>query len=172
MALPSTLESLGSTRMVYLKTEAGQLAFKQRSPDISQKQRSAFLQFDGQRSLAAVLEAVQAIGITPADIADLVAKGFLAPATPASQATESPQPTPTPEPAAVVLDGEDKQRRYQAAYPLAVSLSAKLGLRGFTLTLAIEGASGYDDLLALLPKMDAALPPGSTRELKHTLGLG
>jgi hypothetical protein len=169
LALPSTLESLGSTRMVYLKTEAGQLAFKQRSPDISQKQRSAFLQFDGQRSLASVLEAVQAIGITPADIADLIAKGFLTPATPSSPATAAvPAPTQAPP---VVLDGEDKQRRYQAAYPLAVSLCAKLGLRGFTLTLAVEGASGYDDLLALLPKMDAALPPGSTRELKQTLGL-
>ena len=155
--------------MVYLKTEAGQLAFKQRSPDISQKQRSAFLQFDGQRSLAAVLQAVQAIGVTSADITDLVAKGFLAPAAPTSQAIEA-TPAPTLAPAAA-LSGEDKQRCYQAAYPLAVSLCAKLGLRGFTLTLAVESASGYDDLLALLPKMDAALPAGSTRQLKQTLGL-
>ncbi|MBY0466621.1 MAG: hypothetical protein K2W33_16920 [Burkholderiales bacterium] len=153
--------------MVYLKTDAGQLAFKQRSPDISQKQRSAFLQFDGQRSLAAVLQAVQAIGITPADIADLVTKGFLAPAAPAGHAIETAHTTPP----APVLDGDDKQRRYQAAYPIAVSLCAGLGLRGFTLTLAVEAASGYADLLALLPKLDAALPPGRTGELKRALGL-
>lgn len=157
-------QSQSNAQWVYLKTEAGQLAFKQRSPDISQKQRSAFLQFDGHRTLAEVLQAVRAIGISPADIDDLLNKAFLAPAT---SSPKSADRAPLPP----VLDGEDKQQRYKLAYPMAVGLCSKLGLRGFTLTLAVEAASGYDDLLAMLPKMEAALPVGSTRELKRTLGV-
>ena len=40
--------------------------------------------------------------------------------------------------------------------PLATKVTAGLGLRGFRLNLAVEAASGYDDLLALLPKIQAA----------------
>lgn len=151
-------------RLIYLKTEAGLLAFKQRSPELSQKQRSAFLQFDGQRTLADVLQAVHAIGISAVDIDYLIDKAFLSLAVAAPKSAER---APLPP----VLDGDDKQHRYQMAYPMAVGLCSKLGLRGFKLTLAVEAASGYDDLLAMLPKMDAALPADSTRELKRALGV-
>ena len=40
---------------------------------------------------------------------------------------------------------------------MATQLTASLGLRGFRLNLAVEAASGYDDLLALLPKIQAAV---------------
>lgn len=165
MALPGLLQGHNSARLIYLKTEAGQLAFKQRSPELSQKQRSAFLQFDGQRTLADVLQAVHAIGISMADIEDLINKAFLAAASIATKPSEHT-------PALLTLNGDEKQLCYQKAYPIAVSLCSTLGLRGFTLTLAVEAASGYDDLLALLPKLDAALPAGSTRDLKRALGMG
>ena len=53
---------------------------------------------------------------------------------------------------------------------MATQLTAGMGLRGFRLNLAIEGASGYDDLLALLPKIQAAvgqlLAPGGLEKYK------
>jgi hypothetical protein len=150
------------------KTEAGQLAFKQRSPDLSARQRSAFLMFDGQRSVAEVLKATEGLGMSLADIEDLLAKGFLeGPAT----------PTPTAQPAAVVSDaptavGEHPvtEQQFMAAYALATQLTAGLGLRGFRLNLAVEAASGYTELVALLPKLTDALGAEAVRPLKKALG--
>lgn len=52
---------------------------------------------------------------------------------------------------------EERMRRYQKAYPLATQITAKLGLRGFRLNLAVESAQGFEGLVALLPKMRAAV---------------
>lgn len=49
------------------------------------------------------------------------------------------------------------QQRFAQAWPLATQLTAGLGLRGFRLNLAIEKASGYDDLLKLLPSIQEAV---------------
>lgn len=47
--------------------------------------------------------------------------------------------------------------RYQQAYPLAVSITGGLGLKGFRLNLAVEAAMGYVQLVALAPRIrDAA----------------
>jgi hypothetical protein len=48
--------------MYLVKTPEGQQAFKERHADLSQRLRSAFLLFDGRRSLMQVLEAVGAGG--------------------------------------------------------------------------------------------------------------
>jgi hypothetical protein len=63
--------------MYYAKTLAGQQAFKERHPDLPQRLRSAFLLFDGQRSLSQVLEATSGMGVTGDDIQKLVDKGWL-----------------------------------------------------------------------------------------------
>jgi hypothetical protein len=63
--------------MKYVKTDVGQLAFKDRSPFFSSRQRSAFILFDGVKTLDEVMAAVSALGVTPADIDHLVAQGFL-----------------------------------------------------------------------------------------------
>lgn len=44
-------------------------------------------------------------------------------------------------------------QRYQAAYPIATEITSSLGLRGFRLNLAVEGAQSFDDLAALAPKI-------------------
>ena len=49
------------------------------------------------------------------------------------------------------------QERFAQAWPLATQLTAGLGLRGFRLNLSIEKASGYDDLLKLLPSIQEAV---------------
>jgi len=147
------------------KTEAGQLAFKQRSADLGPRQRSAFLLFDGQRSVVDVLKATEGLGITQADIEDMLAKGFLAPQPQplgnATAASASPPAAP---------DTRTAAERYAQAYPLATQLTAQMGLRGFRLNLAVEAASGLDDLFALLPKLTEALGPNAVRAFKEALG--
>jgi hypothetical protein len=50
-----------------------------------------------------------------------------------------------------------KQQRYKDAYPIATQLTGSLGLMGFRLNLQVEGTTSYEDLLALAPKIRAAV---------------
>lgn len=61
------------------------------------------------------------------------------------------------------------QQRYQDAYPIATRLTGALGLRGFRLNLSVEGTSGYDGLLALAPKIRAAVGAHKAAELDRAL---
>ncbi|WP_310565337.1 hypothetical protein [Hydrogenophaga sp.] len=165
--------------LIYQKTEAGQTAFKTRSAELSSRQRSAFLLFDGKRTLAEVLKATLGLGIGAPDIEDLVVKGLLV--APAGAATVPPPVVDTvpaaveAEPASTAAhapaDELPPMQRYQRAYPVATRITAKLGLRGFKLNLAVEAASGYDDLVALLPKIAIAAGDKAAAELKRALGL-
>jgi hypothetical protein len=44
-----------------------------------------------------------------------------------------------------------------------------MGIRGFRLNLAIEAASGFDDLLILLPKIQAAVGAEKCAALEQVL---
>jgi hypothetical protein len=151
--------------MPYAKTESGQQAFKARSAAFSARQRSAFILFDGVKTDAQVLAATGGLGITQQDIDYLVEQGFLAAtasftATGAAVAPETPLVTNAADTSSVMdspsISTRTPQERYRDAMPLATKVTAGLGLRGFRLNLAVEAASGYDDLLALLPKIQAA----------------
>ncbi len=61
-----------------IKTDTGQLAFKQRSPLLSTRQRAVFLMFDGSKTIADVLAATTQLGVTANDVEYLLAQGFLA----------------------------------------------------------------------------------------------
>lgn len=63
--------------MYLVKTPEGQQAFKERHVDLSQRLRSAFLLFDGRRSLLQVLEATAPMGVCKDDILALVTRGWL-----------------------------------------------------------------------------------------------
>lgn len=164
--------------MIYQKTESGQTAFKARSVELSSRQRSAFLLFDGKRSLNEVLKATAGLGITAPDIEDLVAKGLLAPIAGSVAAPTLLDTIPAPvddglqstgvEPPA---DALTKAQLYQRAYPVATRITSQLGLRGFRLNLAVESAAGYDDLVAMLPKIAIAAGDSAAAELKRALGL-
>lgn len=145
--------------MKYSKTEAGQQAFKERSPLISSRQRLAFILFDGDKPLEKVLAATAGAGVTQADIDHLVEQGFLV--------EEETQTVPLP--LEVAADLQTKQKRYAAAKPIATQLTAALGLGGFRLNLAVEAASGYDELLNLLPKIQEAVGPNACRPLAQAL---
>ncbi len=158
--------------MKYIKTELGQQAFKERSPLFSARQRSTFILFDGNKTLAQVLAAAAGMGVTAEDVEHMVAQGFLAlvagsPAAPGPVA--SAEAVQQAEDAAQPPSNRTPQERYADAKPIATKLTASLGLRGFRLNLSVESAAGYDDLLALLPKIQEAVGSKVARELERAL---
>lgn len=155
--------------MTYSKTEAGQQAFKERSPLLSARQRSAFILFDGAKTLEQVLAATAGLGITQADVDHMLAQGFLGEQAPASAGAADAAIQAANAAAVPVASSRSAQERYSQAYPLATQLTASLGLRGFRLNLAVEAASGYDDLLALLPKIKEAAGPQACAGLEQAL---
>jgi hypothetical protein len=143
-------------QQVLVKTEQGQTAFKARSAQLAGKLRSAYLLFDGQRSVQAVLQATQGLGVCQADIEALQQAGLLAEVAPALAPAQMPsQRTP--------------QERYRDAYPLAVRLTGGLGLSGFRLNLSVEAATSFDDLAALAPKLQQAVGTQAFAPLAHAL---
>jgi hypothetical protein len=158
--------------MKYSKTEAGQQAFKARSALISARQRSLFILFDGVKSNEQVLAATAGLGITQDDIDHLVQQGFVV-AAPGAAAPVASSPGEAGPGAADAptspVSARSPQERYRDAMPIATKLTASLGLRGFRLNLAVEGASGFDDLLVLLPKIQAAVGAKSCVALEQAL---
>lgn len=168
--------------MKYFKTESGQQAFNVRSKLISARQRAVFIMVDGVRSGADVVAATQGLGATQDDLDYLVRQGFLV-AEPESSAAALPMSSKDVGAASVKASAEigvigvsaatpsvrTAQERYAAAMPIATKVTADLGFRGFMLNLAIEKASGFDDLLALLPKIQAAAGAAACIELERVL---
>lgn len=176
--------------MILVKTPLGQQALKDRHGDLTPRQRSAFILFDGKRALEQVLAATAAMGITVADVKTMVDRGLLqlqegATGSPASlDATAAPGGMATgPSPAIEVGDGQPAlvadaaapagarapMDRYQAAYPIATALTAELGLRGFRLNLAVEGVRGFDELAALAPRIRDAVGDAKFARLQQAL---
>ena len=171
--------------MIFIKTEAGQLAFRQRSDIFTPRQRSAYILFDGKRSVQEVLRSTGAMGVTAEDIRALADNGMLAPAVgraggdmddsaaaaaiPASATPASADASAVPPTAAVNPSTLSTQDRYRAAYPLALQLTAALGLRGFRLNLAVEGAGSYEQMVELAPRILDAVGPEKFEPLRQAL---
>lgn len=156
--------------MKFVKSEAGQQAFKERSALFSARQRSAFILFDGVKSLEQILASTAGLGITQVDVDQMVENGFLRPvAEPAAPAVAQAGQWTASDGAISTRSDRSEQDRYKEAKPLATQLTAGLGLRGFRLNLAVESAAGYADLLALLPKIQDAVGSKACRELEHAL---
>ena len=156
--------------MKFIKTEAGQQAFKARSPLFSARQRSAFILVDGTKTVDQVLAATSGLGVTQADLDHMVEQGFLSvvaeQAAPTQPAVRAPAPVAADAPPP---SNRTPQERYFDAKPLATKLTASMGLRGFMLNLSVESAAGYDDLLALFPKIQEALGSKACQELERAL---
>ena len=58
---------------------------------------------------------------------------------------------------------------YSRAYPIATRLTASLGLRGFLLNMAVEGATNLAKLQELAPKIKTAIGPEKFMELQSAL---
>jgi hypothetical protein len=175
--------------MYLVKTIAGQQAFKERHADFSPRLRSAFLQFDGQRSLGQVLESMAGLGVTQDEVMGLVEREWLAPreatgiavAAPAVAAAAVAAATAVAPAAAAVApaaaagavdapaDVPSEAQRYRRAYPLAVAITAGMGLKGFRLNMAVEAAVGYEQLVALAPRLREAASAASYAPLHEAL---
>ena len=154
--------------MILVKTPTGLQALKDRSIPLSPRQRSAFILFDGKRSVDEVL--ANGMGIAREDIDHMVALGLLEPVA-GSAPAEAAKPVATATTAAPApgSSGRSKQQRYKDAYPIATQLTGGLGLMGFRLNLQVEGTTSYDDLVALAPKIRAAVGPEKAAALDKAL---
>lgn len=159
--------------MILIKTETGHRVLKDRSVRLTPRQRSAFILFDGRRTVDEVIES--GMGIVREDIDQLVEFGLLergvsevpgpspvqfdqVASHPASDAVAAPHPS-----------GRSAQQRYKDAYPIATQLTASLGLRGFRLNLAVEGTSTLEQLHELFPKIQSAVGPDKAAPLERAL---
>lgn len=154
--------------MNLVKTESGLQVMKDRSVALSQRQRSAFILFDGKRSTDDVLAATAAMGVKREDVEQLLALGLLADRRD-PQAAQHADTVP-----AGLMELPEKpsrlpQQRYAEAYPIAIQLTSAMGLRGFRLNLAVEGAGSYEQLLAVAPRIREAV--GSEKFLPLALAL-
>jgi hypothetical protein len=82
-------------------------------------------------------------------------------------AAAAPVAEPTPVPGAAPT--QSAQEHYSRAYPIATRLTANLGLRGFRLNLAVEGAGNLAQLRELAPKIKEAVGPEKFKELQSAL---
>ena len=183
--------------MILAKTQTGQRVLRDRSVPLTPRQRSAFILFDGRRSVQAVLGC--GMGVAREDIDRLVELGLLADLGKANEAGSAPAaPAAAPEAAReagrasdpAATEGQQQrdrtegaeagraatpaalrtfQQRYQDAYPVATRLTASLGLRGLRLNLLVEGTTSYEALAALSPKIRAAVGEEKAMELDHAL---
>ncbi|QIL72369.1 hypothetical protein G7048_19610 [Diaphorobacter sp. HDW4B] len=151
--------------MIYVKTQAGQQALKERHVSLPPRQRSAFILFDGKRTVAQVLEATASMGITAQDVQAMADQGLLEVASASAAGTAVAAPTSDFGAEAFRSSGD----RYQDAYRIATELTSGLGLRGLPLTLAVESAGGYRELLALAPKIRAAVGEVKFARLEQAL---
>jgi hypothetical protein len=173
--------------MILVKTEAGHQVLRDRSIRLTPRQRSAFILFDGKRSVAEVLAA--GTGTGREEINQMVELGLLGPTHGAREPVDrrvvgSPASdegvdthllqstlaaTSEVELAMTTAAPRSSQQRYQDGYQVATRLTASLGLRGFRLNLAVEGSSSYEQLRALAPKIRAAVGPEKAAMLDRAL---
>lgn len=152
--------------MIYTKTELGQSALQNRSFALTPRQRSAFIMFDGKRSLDDVIQTA-GLGVTAEDVSHLVALGLLAATVAVAPAVVAPGLAPAQD--AEGMPSQNSQEHYSKAYPIATRLTANLGLRGFRLNLAVEAAGDLAKLRELAPKIKEAVGPEKYRELESAL---
>ena len=136
----------GNTRVIWVKTDAGRAEMQNRALVKERARRNLLLLIDGVKSEEMLL--ANLAGITAADFQELRKLDLIAPAAgavtvgnPARPAgADTSRPTlPLP------LDG--KSLDYSAfTAALTKLISNHLGLRGFTLTLAVDKASTIEEL--------------------------
>ena len=151
--------------MIYTKTELGQSAMHSRAIPLTLRQRSAFILFDGKRSVDEVLKVTAGLQVTAEDVQHMVSLGLLAAAVAATSVVAPPE-------SARNADGSptlSAQEHYSRAYPIATRLTASLGLRGFRLNLAVEAAGDLTKLQQLAPKIKEAVGAEKFKELQNAL---
>src|SRR5437588_10599633 len=143
------------------KTEAGVLAMKDHSLSLTARQRAALILCDAKRPRTHVLHNLASVGSSEADLLILKQMGLV-------------QDVPdTDEDAALEEAERHKARppleRYKEAYPIATQLTASLGFKGLTLSLAVERADGYESLCEVAKKLRGLVSPQAYAALDKAL---
>lgn len=142
--------------MALVKTELGQQVLKDRSVALTPRQRAALILCDGKRGEKDVLAATASTGVTAEDLVQLRVLGVVTD-TEVDVVVEAPQPTARAAAPAPSGDGATGGKRYLEAYQVATRLTSGLGLKGFRLNMAVEGAADFDALVALAPRIREAV---------------
>lgn len=150
--------------MIYVKTVAGRQALKERSESMPRKFHFPFLMCDGVRDSAEILTASAAHGFTSVDLYEMVQAGFIAPAATTSATSAAPQAAPSTQ-----ASNSQGAALFIEAEHMATSITAKLGLRGFRLNMAVERAGNLADLKALLPQIQEAAGVAAAKPLADYL---
>jgi hypothetical protein len=124
--------------VIWVKTEAGRTEMQAKSLIKERPLRTLLLLIDGVKTDAMLLGNVA--NIEPHHFAQLEGMGLIEPSAAAAGANPAP-PRPAPEP---VARGPLDYARFTQT--LTELISRELGLRGFTLTLAVEKAGTIDQL--------------------------
>ena len=173
--------------LILKKTDKGLEALRTRDPALPKHLRTAFILFDGNKSVGQVMSLLPTT--SPAlleleDIMRMVQAGWLellkpsfAPRVPAPSAPVAA--TVRASPAAVSVSSvstastqaaiTNHGERYLQAYALLGVLTGEMGLRGFRLQMSVEKAADYHGLVALLPKLRTAIEPKKLRPVEKIL---
>lgn len=135
--------------MLLAKTEKGLGVLKDRSIKLSPRQRAIFVMVDGRRTREDILLATAPMGTTVDDITLLFSHGLVAPVLVDLPPPQEDSPLPK--------RSRTDQERYGDAYPIAVRLTSELGLRGFRLSMAVEGAKDLAALKLVAEKIRGAV---------------
>ena len=144
--------------MIWAKTDAGRAEMQTKALIKERVQRNLLLLIDGQKSEEMLLANLS--GVNHDDFATLHLLGLIEPvagkagASPAPAPAAAPVPAPTTAPAPLAETALD-YAQFTAA--LTQLISKELGLRGFTLTLAVEKAATIEDLKAVAEKTIAQI---------------
>ena len=141
--------------MIWAKTEAGRVEMQTKALIKERAQRNLLLLIDGNKSEEMLLANV--VGIKADDFTALEAMGLIEPIAasgkssagrPAAPGAAQPAPAPaTPAPVDIPA-GEPEPLDYaHFTQTLTQLISKELGLRGFTLTLAVEKAGTIQELM-------------------------
>ncbi len=134
--------------MIWTKTDAGRTEIQTRLLVKERAQRNLLLLIDGNRSEQTLLTSVA--GIAPDAFVMLQALGLIEVAT-ASPAKTASTRIDAAKPAVAIEPDEPAAPLDYAQFTTTLTqlISNELGLRGFTLTLAVDKASSIDELRAV-----------------------
>lgn len=130
--------------MIWVKTDAGRAEMQTKALIKERVQRNLLLLIDGQKSEEMLLANLS--GVNHDDFATLQMLGLIEPvAGKAGTRAAAPAQAPAAAPAAPDAPKELDYSAFTAA--LTQLISKELGLRGFTLTLAVDKASTIEELM-------------------------
>lgn len=138
--------------MIWAKTEAGRVEMQTKALIKERAQRNLLLLIDGHKSDEMLLANV--VGIKADDFAALEAMGLIAPIAPLGKSMAvrpdgGSATVPVMPPADISADQQEPLDYAKFMQTLTQLISKELGLRGFTLTLAVEKAGTIQELMAV-----------------------